>query len=162
VLFHLISLVSVLRFFANQLYYLFFLTILPYLRQDGFVNQNPLIYFFGQSSPKDNVDLYKILVTNLASKVNARLERDCDARASGIIVNTSGWVDGVGYDVLLHCINAFLIDVVLVMSSDKLYSSLVTSLDANSPTGKSSVTVVKLPRSGGVVSRVSALSLNHS
>lgn len=120
------------------------------------MNHNPLVYFFGQNSPKDNVELYKILVSNLAAKVNARLERDSDAKASGIIVNTCGLVDGVGYDALLHCIYAFQIDVVLVMSYDKLYSSLVSSLDASSPTGKSNVTVVKLPRSGGVVGRVRA------
>ena len=124
--------------------------------QDGFVNQNPLVYFYGQSSPRDNVDLYKLMVSNLAGKVEARLERDADARASGLIVNTCGWVDGAGFDVLLHCIQTLAVDVVLVMSHDKLFSTLITALDANNTAGKSNgVTVVKLPRSGGVVNRVS-------
>ena len=112
-----------------------------------------MVYFYGQSSPRENVDLYKLMITNLAAKVNSRFDRDCDAKASGLIANTCGWVDGAGFDVLLHCIQAFSIDVVLVMSHDKLFSTLVSALDANAAT-KNSVTVVKLPRSGGVVNRV--------
>ena len=57
-------------------------------------------------------------------------------------------MDGEGYNVLLHCIQAFKIDVVLVMGHDRLYSSLAASL----PEG--AATIVKLPRSGGVVQRV--------
>ena len=66
----------------------------------------------------------------------------------GIIVNTCGWIDGPGYDVILHCIQTLSIDVVLVMSHDRLYSSLLSSVAEG-------VTVVKLAHSGGVVQRVS-------
>jgi polyribonucleotide 5'-hydroxyl-kinase len=117
--------------------------------EDGFTNFMPLTYFYGQNSPKDNVYLYKQVVSNLAAKINMRLEKDVDAKASGLIVNTCGLIEGVGFDLLLHCVSALSIDVVLVMGHDKLYSSLVSSLD----TRKSNVTVVKLPRSGGVVNR---------
>jgi hypothetical protein len=79
-----------------------------------------------------------------------RLERDVDARASGIIINTSGSIDSPGYDVLRHCMDAFHIDVVLVMGHDKLYSKFSSDVAEH-------ITVVKLPKSGGVVDRVSNL-----
>ena len=88
------------------------------------------------------------LSTTLASRVDGRLDRDADARASGLIINTCGWIDATGYDVLLHCIEAFAIDVILVMGHDKLFSKI--SADA-----AEHISVVKLPKSGGVVERVS-------
>lgn len=111
----------------------------------------PLVYFHGYTNPKDNIELYKTLISNVAGKIDDRLARDEDARSSGIVVNTTGWIDGDGFTLLLHAIQALTIDVVLVMGQDKLYSNLVTALDG----AAKSTTVVKLPRSGGVVSRVS-------
>ena len=106
-----------------------------------------LTYFYGYNSPKDNPDLYKTMVTTLGDKIKARMERDADSRSAGIIVNTCGFIDGVGSEIMLHSIRALSIDVVLVMGHDRLYSSLVKELPENT------VTVVKLPRSGGVVQR---------
>jgi mRNA cleavage and polyadenylation factor CLP1 P-loop len=94
------------------------------------------------------VKLYQQLVFLLASRIDSRLERDADARASGIIINTSGWNDQAGYDILLQCVQAFSVDVVLVMGHDKLYSKFSADVGDH-------VTVVKLPKSGGVVERVS-------
>ena len=115
--------------------------------EEGFSNLNPLVYFHGHSAPKDNIDYYKHLVSTLATKIKARFERDPDTRASGIIVNTCGWIDGPGYDLLLYCAQALQIDVVLVMSHDRLHASLLASLGE-------SVTIVKLAHSGGAVQRV--------
>lgn len=115
--------------------------------QEGYVQPTPLVYYFGHTSPNDNVKLYSQLVTTLASRIDGRLERDADARASGIIINTTGWVDSSGYDVLLHCMKAFAVDVVLVMGHDKLYSKFSSTVAEH-------VTVVKLPKSGGVVEKV--------
>jgi polyribonucleotide 5'-hydroxyl-kinase len=56
--------------------------------QEGYIQSNPLVYYFGHTSPSDNVKLYSQLVSALASRINGRLERDVDARASGIIINT--------------------------------------------------------------------------
>lgn len=88
------------------------------------------------------------LTSTLASRVDGRLDRDADARASGLIINTCGWIDASGYDVLLHCIEVFAIDVILVMGHDKLFSKFTSDASDH-------ITVVKLPKSGGVVERVS-------
>jgi polyribonucleotide 5'-hydroxyl-kinase len=88
----------------------------------------------------------------LATSVEHRLDRDQDAKTAGLIVNTNGWVDGGGFDVLLHCIKVLAINVILVMSHDKLYSSLLATMQ-NIPGSKETV-IVKLPRSGGIINRV--------
>jgi len=97
--------------------------------------------------------LYKTLITHVGQRVNDRLARDLDARASGIIVNTCGWIDEEGFPSLMHAIQALSIDIVLVVGHDKLYSTFTTALEGS---GRN-VTVVKLPRSGGVVTKVRIL-----
>jgi polyribonucleotide 5'-hydroxyl-kinase len=68
--------------------------------------------------------------------------------ASGCVVNTCGWVDGLGFDLLVFAIQALEVDVVLVIGQDRLYSRLQSALDAKTNTNLS---IVKLARSGGVV-----------
>lgn len=65
------------------------------------------------------------------------------ANASGLIVNTCGWVDKAGYQLLLHSIQALSIDVLLVMGHDRLFAELKQDMAGN-------IVVIKLPRSGGV------------
>ena len=45
-----------------------------------------------------------------------------------MVVNTMGWVDGLGYELLLHAIVALRADVVLVVGQDRLYSQLSSEL----------------------------------
>lgn len=78
--------------------------------------------------------------------MNERLSKDIDARASGVIVNTCGNFESLGADVMISIIAQLGIDIVLVMGSDKVYSSLSSSLP-------SETVVVTLARSGGVVNR---------
>eukprot|EP00428_Durinskia_dybowskii_P085932 CAMPEP_0170436592 /NCGR_PEP_ID=MMETSP0117_2-20130122/44224_1 /TAXON_ID=400756 /ORGANISM="Durinskia baltica, Strain CSIRO CS-38" /LENGTH=434 /DNA_ID=CAMNT_0010696639 /DNA_START=70 /DNA_END=1371 /DNA_ORIENTATION=- len=119
--------------------------------ETGFKNITPLVYFHGYAHPKENVELYRTLISSLAAKINDRVSRDLDARSSGLIVDTSGWIDGEGFNLIMHAIQALSVDVVLVMSHDKLYSNLGAALQTQGMAGQ--VTVVKLPRSGGVVTK---------
>ncbi len=70
-------------------------------------------------------------------------------RTSGCIINTCGWVDGVGYQLLLHAASAFHVDTVVVIGNERLFNDLraepvLKQLRAN---------VVKMQKSGGVVER---------
>lgn len=114
----------------------------------------PLTYFYGYTTPGDNVELYNLLVTILSSHVKQRMDMDLDTKSSGIIINTCGWVEGVGYDVILHCITSFNIDVILVMNHDKLYSSLFSFAQDKS------ITVIKLPTSGQTVEKLIFFEIN--
>ena len=48
--------------------------------------------------------------------------------ASGLIVNSMGWVEDLGYQLLQHTIRALAIDVVLVVGAERLFHSLQQSL----------------------------------
>ena len=48
--------------------------------------------------------------------------------ASGMVINTMGFIDGAGYDLLLHSIQALKADVVLVLGQDRLFSQLHSAL----------------------------------
>ncbi|XP_057541003.1 protein CLP1 homolog isoform X1 [Amaranthus tricolor] len=115
---------------------------------EGIPLEMPLVYFYGHTTPSANVDLYKLVVKELAKTLGRQFTGNCESRAAGMVINTMGWIEGVGYELLLHAIDAFNADVVLVSGQEKLCSMLKDVLKS-----KPKVDVVKLQKSGGVVSR---------
>jgi polyribonucleotide 5'-hydroxyl-kinase len=61
-----------------------------------------------------------------------------------LIVNTCGWVDGLGYELLIYSINSLEANIVLVIDHERLYNDLLKEF------GNKNVKVVKLAKSGGV------------
>jgi polyribonucleotide 5'-hydroxyl-kinase len=86
---------------------------------------HPLVTFHGSSS-QIHPTLYKAQVDHLATSIHKRLQQDDYANASGIIVNTNGWIRDEGYELLLHTVTALDISVILVIGHDRLYSLLTT------------------------------------
>lgn len=113
---------------------------------EGFSQLAPLVVHFGHKAPDFNNELYKICVSTLADITLERLKEDKRTMASGVIINTCGWVKGQGYQHLLHAAKAFKAGIILVMDQERLYNELLRDVD-------SSVKVVLLPKSGGVVER---------
>lgn len=76
-----------------------------------------------------------------------------------MIVNTCGWVDGQGYELLKYAIQTLGADAVIVLGDDSLHAALRADLPslcpASAPTGGpaaaagSSVALVNMPSSGG-------------
>ena len=123
--------------------------------EGGLSSNSPLVYFFGHVTPSENAKLYRTLVTRLADMVSKRLQRDPKSRSGGVIINTCGWVDGLGYRLLLHSIEVFNPDVVLVVGHDRLYNDLQKDVAQSKPQPKKSkVTILKVPKSGGVCTAV--------
>ena len=124
----------------------------------------PLVLWYGSQDLMAHPDVYKAQLTKLGHSIDERLSGDADANASGIIVNTSGSIEDMGYQYLLHAIESFRINVVLVLGHDRLYSMLGTQLKkdfegdgcSSGPQKKKAPILIKLPRSGGVVSRDAA------
>lgn len=112
-----------------------------------YASSTPLVYYYGSPSPDSNYPYYIELIQSLAEHINTRFSLDPKAKASGLILNTCGWIEKLGYKILLQAIEAFAIDVVLIMGHDKLYSTL------SEDTKGSGAAIVKLTRSGGVVTR---------
>lgn len=48
----------------------------------------------------NNVDLYKVLVKELARMLERQFAGNAEARAAGMVINTMGWIEGVGYEVI--------------------------------------------------------------
>ncbi|KAM7511383.1 hypothetical protein LguiB_010258 [Lonicera macranthoides] len=115
---------------------------------EGIPLEMPLVYFHGHPTPSGNTDLYKIIVKELARTLERQFAGNAESRAAGMVINTMGWIDGVGYELLKDAIKTFDATVVLVLGQEKLYSMLRDVLK-----DKPNVDVVKLQRSGGVVSR---------
>lgn len=55
-------------------------------------------------------------------------QANAEVRAAGMVINTMGWVDVLGYELLLHSIATLRADVVLVVGQDRLYSQLSSEL----------------------------------
>lgn len=133
---------------------------------------SPVVFWNGSTDITSNMALTKLQLTKLGNCINFRLKTDVDTRNAGCIVNTSGaWIEGDGYELLKHAIETLQIDVILVVGQDRLYSML--SAHCNSLANASTSThdgvpisckVIKLPVSGGVVTRDSSLrrDLNRS
>ncbi|KAJ8459832.1 hypothetical protein OPV22_032758 [Ensete ventricosum] len=115
---------------------------------EGIPLEMPIVYFYGHTTPSANGDLYKVLVKELAGTLERQFSGNVEARAAGMVINTMGWVEGLGYELLLHAIDTFKCDVVLVLGQEKLCSMLKDVLKS-----KPNVDVVKLHKSGGVVLR---------
>ena len=107
-------------------------------------------------------------------QVDERLALDLDARGSGVVINTCGWVEDMGYELILHAAAKLKVDLIVVLGQDRLYQQLEadmakegwqTANDAagetkdgdggSSSCGSSSkvVSVVKLSRSEGANTR---------
>mmetsp|Transcript_13309 Transcript_13309/g.22894 ORF Transcript_13309/g.22894 Transcript_13309/m.22894 type:complete len:336 (+) Transcript_13309:365-1372(+) len=114
---------------------------------EGFSYAVPLAYYYGHANPTENPKLLKALVSRLANQVHTRLQQDPVGRSSGLILNTMGWVEGLGYDILVYSIAAFQVDVVLVLGHERLF------VDLNHEFQGKNVSIVKLNKSGGVVTR---------
>jgi polyribonucleotide 5'-hydroxyl-kinase len=105
-------------------------------------------------------------VEKLGRDIDERFSGDVDGKASGILVNTSGWIEELGYQLLLHAAEVLRINVILIMGHDRLYSMITTHFrkkaaqedemaddEAGPVASFVPPKIIKLPRSGGVVSR---------
>ncbi|KAJ7583008.1 Pre-mRNA cleavage complex II protein Clp1-domain-containing protein [Mycena floridula] len=110
----------------------------------------PLVYWYGHSNIKRNPLLLDRLMRNLGENINERYENDPQGYAAGLIVDTpSSFASGPGSSdqrqkLIKACVDAYKINVILVVGHEKLNVEMQRTFG-------SSLTVVKIPKSGGVV-----------
>ncbi|KAI5248679.1 SAICAR synthase-like protein [Aureobasidium subglaciale] len=116
--------------------------------------KTPLVYHFPFASPEDSPRMFKPLITRAALAVTSRLEEDDEAKQSGIIVDTPGSINQPkgGYDLLMHIISEFSINVVLTLGSERLYNDLLRKF-GNPQSADDVVHVFRIAKSGGAVAR---------
>ncbi len=114
--------------------------------EDGFAQTAPLVYHYGHKTPGHNPPLYNMLVTRMADVVRERMSSNRKVEASGVVINTCGWVRGEGYRQITVIAKAFEVDVILVLDNERVHNDLIRDMPEF-------VRVVWLPKSGGVVER---------
>ncbi len=110
----------------------------------------PYAMWLGHTAAAPHLPHLRTLSSSLARAVAARHAADAASRAGGVIVNTCGWVDGGGYELLLHQANVFGATVLVVIGDDRLHSQLSSHAAASAT---NTPTVIKLAKSGGVITR---------
>ena len=88
-------------------------------------SEMPLSYFFGDVTVTENSkEHYKFLVDKIAEMMEARNSKNEHARHSGCIVNTMGWIEGLGLELILHAVKSLEIDTVLCLGQERLFQTL--------------------------------------
>ena len=88
-------------------------------------SEMPLSYFFGDVTVTENSkEHYKFLVEKVAEMMEARNSKNDHARHSGCIVNTMGWIEGLGLELILHAVKSLKIDTVLCLGQERLFQTL--------------------------------------
>jgi len=90
----------------------------------GWAGLTPVSYFPGSASPSEVDRVWRHHMQQMAKVVDKRMAGDAASRAAGLFVNTMGWVEKMGFDLLLHAIKALHIDVVLVLGNEALVTRL--------------------------------------
>ncbi|KAL9128688.1 MAG: hypothetical protein Q9217_002681 [Psora testacea] len=115
----------------------------------------PLVYYLGLESPEDNAAVFRPVVSRLALSVMSRLQDDGEAKQAGCIIDTPGVIcQGKNdYELLQHIISEFLVNIIVVLGSERLYSDMLRRLNNQKTSGGDTITVLKLDKSGGCVDR---------
>ena len=141
-------------------------------------SEMPLSYFFGDVTVTENSkEHYKFLVEKIAEMMEARNSKNEHARHSGCIVNTMGWIEGLGLELILHAVKSLEIDTVLCLGQERLFQTLskqfakdaalaqqqqqknkknkkkTSSSDDDGKKVEAAVEILSLKKSGGVVER---------
>lgn len=114
--------------------------------EEGFAVQAPLVYHFGHTSPGPNPKLYNVLSSQIAKVVKERFEKNEEARVGGVVINTCGWVTGLGYKLLVHAAEEFDVNIIVVLDQERLFNDFKKQFGDK-------IQVLHLPKSGGVVTR---------
>lgn len=133
----------------------------------------PHVRFFGLQEPLKNVAYYNQLVGLLAETAEKRVQKSQESlKSAGMYIDTPASLvapdnQQVGLQVVQNIVNKFKINVLLVVGNERLYST-VKKMFAKNGTGSNAgakantqdnsvqhqqVTVVSVPKSGGVVDR---------
>ena len=103
-------------------------------------NLLPSYYFYGHTDPSRNEALFTHLVSVLIKDINMNYNY------SGFIVNTFGWITGIGYDLLLQIFQLLRVNVIIVLEDHEFYNKLFRKFGL-------SITITFIRKSNMVVHR---------
>lgn len=106
--------------------------------------------WLGRENARDNEQHTKRAVDWIALALEKRLARDPRARCSGVLIDTPGIITSDAknrYHLLQHYVKALKVDTIIVLGHEKLNIEMTKLFGAQG----SGISVVKLPKSDGVV-----------
>jgi len=124
----------------------------PWKIEERLMIRSPLVFYHGIISDHQK-QYYKAVVECLATNLNIKAGLCNKSMAAGTFINTFGWIEDLGLELLLHQMESFFCDVVVVIGHDKLYQNLIFHAAHLPDFCRHKFDIVKLPRSGGVVFR---------
>ncbi|KAL1205430.1 CLP1-like protein 5 [Cardamine amara subsp. amara] len=111
----------------------------------GFPIDKALVHYFGHTTPN-------ITCGRTCPRIRRRVwqfAKNAVSQDSGMVIDTMGWIDGPGYELLLHAIRTFNASVVIVLGQEE---KLVNDLK-NSFKFKKNLQILNLEKSSGVFYR---------
>ena len=120
--------------------------------EEGFSQEAPLVYNFGNITPSSNMTLYNVLVSRMAQAVQEKIASNRRVASSGVFINTCGWVKGAGYHSLIHIAQSFRADIIIVLDQERLYNEFKRDIPF--------IRTLFLPKSGGVVKRTQEMRIS--
>ena len=122
-------------------------------------NRAPICYYYGSEDCYENTTAYVALMKQLAQSCEKKNAVDVDSKIVSNIAQTAGFIinspsqfsETTGLAILEQVITAFNVNVLLVIGHERLYTQLLNKF--NSATQTTPIHVIKLEKSGGVVSR---------
>ena len=106
----------------------------------------PITYFFGHQHPSVNKLVYSNIVDRLAGHINRRFESAGVKKSSGLIVNTSSWVEGREAYAHLKSVLVKLGITTVIVTKEKLRARLKSDIG-------NTVDVIYMASPPGVVTR---------
>eukprot|EP01063_Lacrimia_lanifica_P037933 TRINITY_DN7947_c0_g1_i1.p1 TRINITY_DN7947_c0_g1~~TRINITY_DN7947_c0_g1_i1.p1 ORF type:complete len:420 (+),score=154.20 TRINITY_DN7947_c0_g1_i1:49-1308(+) len=89
--------------------------------EEGFTLLPPLAFFFGDLTlNRGNLGKYQHLCDQIAACLKANAENRPTFQHGGVIVNTMGWIEDLGYEAIKMLVEALGIDTVVVMDNRQL------------------------------------------
>lgn len=119
--------------------------------------KTPLVYSFPFPSSYDRPDYYKAIVTRIALSVTNKLEENPAAKSSGFIIDTPGTLNDPKsqYELIMHIVSEFSIDLVLCIGSERLYNDLTRRLH-NGKSAEDGTTILRISKPGATAERSSS------
>lgn len=116
----------------------------------------PIVYYYGHQHATDDAELYKEVVSSLASAVTSRMSADPAVKTSGLIIDTPA-IHGTSkladqeLDALEHIVDEFSVNLVLTLGSAAIGGMMEKRFNGKKTSLGDAINVCTLEKSDGVV-----------
>lgn len=116
----------------------------------------PIVYYYGHQHATDDVQLYKEVVSSLASAVTSRLSANAVVKTSGLVIDTPA-IHGTGkladqeLDAVEHIVDEFSVNLILALGSAEVGNMMEKRFNGKKTSLGDAINICVLDKSTGVV-----------